>query len=94
MSLEAGYQLSQDPGFRGKVLIAVSKVALSVISGVADTEPSRRRAAFAKEVLRNVHHYAERLNIIVASSTGVDTSSTDTQIETAVRNALIALVQD
>lgn len=92
MSLKSGYELSNNPDFRGKILVAIGKVAMNVIEANNQTEIGQRRVRLAREVLKNIHHYAERLYIITASMPSVDTSSTDIQIETAVQNAIIALV--
>ena len=91
MSLKSDYELSSNPEFRGKVLLAIGKIASNVIE--SDTNKLIRKA-FMREVLKNVHHYADRLYIIVAADGTIDTSSTDDIIQQVVRKVLLSLSEE
>lgn len=92
MSLTSAYELSQDPAFRAKVLMATVNAARKVIDENGEKEDQISKVTFAKSVLGNARNVAETITVIVASDPKIDSSSSDAAIQDAVVRAVISLI--
>ena len=81
------YQVATDAGFRARVGIALTRVAMQVMGEAKATEAwTRKRANLAEAVLRDPQQMANRFALIVASN-DIPLSATDAELESQVRDA-------
>jgi hypothetical protein len=88
MSLQSDFELTQDPKFRGKVLIALSKAAKKVIEDNSNEEHVR----VARDVLARISFFSEAVIIAVAAEHGVDSSSPDEEIYLATMKSAFQML--
>ena len=79
--------VAQDAGFRARIGIALTRVAVQVMGeAVATPTWTRKRASLAEAVLRDPQAMANRFALIVAAN-DIPTAATDAELETQVRDA-------